>query len=84
MTMAKITADDRARLHRILDAVIDRNEAGKSSFFDYSGNVNAVVTELYDGEWNPKQEPVRHFCFIGGNRYFGDSLESMENAVCGN
>lgn len=78
--MAKITADDRARLHRILDAVIDRNEAGKSSFFDYSGNVNAVVTELYDGEWNPKQEPVRHFWFIG--RDYGDGLEVMEEALC--
>lgn len=80
--MAKITTEDRERLHRILDAVIDRNESGKSSFFDYSGHVSVVVAELYDGEWSPKDEPVRYFSFIGRD-CLGDTLEAMEKAVCG-
>ncbi len=45
----------RAQMHRLLDAVIDRNNTGDATFLNYQAHVGKVIVDCYTGEWNKEK-----------------------------
>ncbi len=47
-----INDEKKAMLHRILDSVIDINNAGHDSFFSFSGHVQDIDVKVYENRWS--------------------------------
>lgn len=74
-------AETRKKIHKILDLVIDRNESGKSTFFGYSGHINAVSVRIHEGEWKAGQACETHYAYID-NQELDESLDEVIKALC--
>ena len=46
-----INDEKRSMLHRVLDSVIDINNAGHDSFFSFSGHVKDIDVKVYENRW---------------------------------
>ena len=70
----------REKLHEILDLVLDRNEKGKTTFFYFSGHVNSVTVDAYDGEWEPDGVSATLYSFLGPESK--KNLERIAKQLC--
>lgn len=72
----------RAQIHRILDLVMDRNNGGNTTFFEFNGHVNGISIYLHEGKWsptNPASVTMNHYLDCD----CGYSLDKLEAALCG-
>ena len=76
-------AAQRAQVHRILDLVMDRNEGGKTTFFEVVAHVNGVRIVIYDGKWKTNQEKEPEIMIAYLDSDFGETLDDLEAALCG-
>lgn len=44
-------AETREKIHKILDLVIDRNERGDATFFEFAGHTNEISVDMHAGAW---------------------------------
>jgi len=49
--METINDQQRALMHKILDLVIDQNNKGNHSSYDYAGHVNTINLEILQGNY---------------------------------
>ena len=83
--MGKISAEDRERIHKILDMVLDRSETENGTWFRFSGHVLRVEVETCEGKWTPFCDQVTLGRYIGeeySNLINEATWEEMEDALC--
>ena len=57
-----INDEKKAMLHRILDSVIDINNAGHDSFFSFSGHVKDIDVKIYENRWEDDEIAINESC----------------------
>lgn len=72
--------ETRAKIHKILDLVIDRNEGGNATFFEFVGHVYGVRVRLFQGKWKPDKDS-QDFIHYTDNEW-GWSLDEIEEELC--
>ena len=77
-------AAQRAKVHRILDLAMDRNDGGNTTCFYFQGNTLGVEIVMYEGLW--KNDPEAEYGFMTAfldRTDIGKSLDELEAALCG-
>ncbi len=73
----------RALAHRILELVMDRNETGRTTFFEFAGHTNGVEIRLYEGDWKSDPEADYNYMIAYLDDDVGSTLRELEAALCG-
>ena len=84
-----INEQQRAMMHKILDVVIDQNNKGNNSFFDYSGHTNMIEIEILNGSWvdekkgkNVKNKVIYEDLFYATDKYSSSkTTEQIYNEI---